>query len=154
MTTTKTSTKEFHLPAFPGLVFRIAEDHNGNAVKVNDTYQIQVRRLGNWTDFCRATMAELPPAAIASMTYVVDRSTDPALLTEVERAGGDIVLATEASDIGLPPGTWPGVLWLVPKTGNGLIFAAHFVKRNAHGEIQWIDYRQHNGCMRVRVFND
>jgi hypothetical protein len=59
---------------------------------------------------------------------------------------------TEASDIGLGVGTWPEKI--ETDMGNGLPFVRVSAKRDNDGDIQWVTYRQANGCLDLKVFND
>jgi hypothetical protein len=57
----------------------------------------------------------------------------------------------EASDLGLPVGRWPTTI--PTDLGNGLPFLMQRAER-ADGDLRWIDYRQCNGCLTLRIFND
>lgn len=57
----------------------------------------------------------------------------------------------EASDLQLPPGTFPSVL--TTTLGNRQpLRAVHVEKRD--GDLMWIDYHQDLGCVSLRIFND
>ena len=59
--------------------------------------------------------------------------------------------STEASDIGLPVGTWP--TQLETTLGNGLPFLLCHAETKG-GDLLWVDYLQGNGCIALRVYND
>lgn len=59
--------------------------------------------------------------------------------------------SVEASDIGIRPGEWPKTI--PTRLGNGVAF---IVQRSEvrDGDLLWVDYRQGNGCLTLRVYND
>ena len=61
----------------------------------------------------------------------------------------------EASSLGLPPGTWPSAFLFEEFLGNGQPFyrtTYHFEGRD--NDLIAVDYKQHLGCLTLRVFND
>lgn len=59
----------------------------------------------------------------------------------------------EASALGLPPGTWPSVIEVTPKLGNGepLLCARHL---KSWGEVVGVVYRQAFGRVELVIQND
>lgn len=60
---------------------------------------------------------------------------------------------TEASTLGLRPGEWPEQLDVEPGFGNGQPLLRYHT-RGTVDFIEFVLYRQGNGSIEVRVFND
>lgn len=58
-----------------------------------------------------------------------------------------------ASDIGLRPGQWPGMIEVNGGIGNGLRFLIAETQVD-HGDVRYVKYRQNMGCLVLRVYND
>ena len=61
----------------------------------------------------------------------------------------------EASSLGLPPGKWPSAFLFAEYLGNGQPFyrtGYHF--EGADNDLVAVDYKQHLGCLTLRVYND
>lgn len=56
-----------------------------------------------------------------------------------------------ASDLGLKPGVWSGELPTVLGDKQPFIRHSSFCQGD---NLLWVDYRQGNGCIELRVFND
>lgn len=61
----------------------------------------------------------------------------------------------EASSMGWQPGTWPLTFTFAEDLGNGQHFerAEYHFEGNDHDLIA-VDYKQHLGCLTIRVYND
>jgi hypothetical protein len=63
----------------------------------------------------------------------------------------------EASSLGLPPGKWPSAFLFAEFLGNGQPFyrtGYHFEGNEQERSLIAVDYKQHLGCLTLRVFND
>jgi len=63
----------------------------------------------------------------------------------------------EASSLGLPPGQWPSAFVFSEFLGNGQPFyrtGYHFEGNIQERDLIAVDYKQHLGCLTLRVFND
>jgi hypothetical protein len=56
-----------------------------------------------------------------------------------------------ASDLGMKPGEWP--VSIETTMGNKMPFLAIHQEIN-DGDLQWVTYRQGNGCISLQIFND
>ena len=59
----------------------------------------------------------------------------------------------EASSLGLPPGNWPSAFIFAEHLGNGQPFYRTGYHIEA-GDLVAVDYKQHLGCLTLRVYND
>lgn len=59
----------------------------------------------------------------------------------------------EASEIGLPVGHWPHLI-SVPGLGNDQPLQLQGLVKDNEGDILFANYRQGNGCITLKVFND
>jgi hypothetical protein len=63
----------------------------------------------------------------------------------------------EASSLGLPPGMWPSAFLFAEYLGNGQPFyrtGYHFEGNEHERDLVAVDYKQHLGCLTLRVYND
>lgn len=61
------------------------------------------------------------------------------------------LFTAEASSLGLKPGEWPGQLDTTLGNGQPLLRKRW---REHEGDIQYVEYWQAFGCVRLRIFND
>lgn len=59
--------------------------------------------------------------------------------------------SADASELGLPPGSWPKAI--ATTLGNGLNFVFAGADREG-GELRSVTYRQVAGCIELEIFND
>lgn len=59
--------------------------------------------------------------------------------------------SAEASTLGFPVGHWPTTIETT--LGNKLPFIAS-TRKIRDGDLLWVTYRQANGCISLRVYND
>jgi hypothetical protein len=62
------------------------------------------------------------------------------------------VIVREASELGLPPGVWPGSIVLVDGNDVGTQYIRRYTERDASGDVVFVEYG--NRHQTVRVFND
>jgi hypothetical protein len=80
----------------------------------------------------------------------------PSILDSALTAGTTHDYTAEASSLGLPPGKWPCAFYLA-EMGNGQPFyrtGYHFEGNEQERDLVAVDYKQHLGCLTLRVFND
>lgn len=71
------------------------------------------------------------------------------MITEVEVHH----FAAFASDLGLPPGEWPRLIYPSKPMGNGRPFVRTAKQVDADGDIKSVRYDQVHGCCTLRIFN-
>ena len=59
--------------------------------------------------------------------------------------------SAEASTLGLKPGEWPNRI--DTDMGNEMPFLFS-LQKVVDGDLLWVDYRQGNGCIFLRIYND